>query len=169
MDTLLELSYQDMLVVDASSGSKKIWVSDKENDSYYHIWDNRVLPSFITEKDGDFATTMFSYPSIVCNEQNLNSVIMKPAQGEKIELSGARKGKIYRIEGYVYDGGGCEVHRVDVSLDGGKTWLYCIRKVQARLEPLLIETDETAFATVSGGPYPTRQEVLDVAALACQC
>ena len=31
---------------------KKVWVSDKENDSHYHIWDNRVLPSFITEKDG---------------------------------------------------------------------------------------------------------------------
>ena len=33
---------------------KKVWVSDKENESHYHIWDNRVLPSFITEKDGEF-------------------------------------------------------------------------------------------------------------------
>lgn len=33
---------------------KKIWVSDKENESHYHIWDNRVLPSYITEKDGEF-------------------------------------------------------------------------------------------------------------------
>lgn len=22
---------------------EKIWISDKENDSYYHIWDNRVV------------------------------------------------------------------------------------------------------------------------------
>ncbi|KAI9746937.1 MAG: hypothetical protein M1835_002315, partial [Candelina submexicana] len=107
---------------------QKIWVSDKENESHYHIWDNRVLPSFITEKDGEFANTMFKHPSTACNEQNLNSVIVKPAQGEKVPLTDARKGKIYRLEGYAYDGGGHEVQRVEVSLDGGNTWLYCIRK-----------------------------------------
>ncbi|RDL32678.1 Uncharacterized protein BP5553_09134 [Venustampulla echinocandica] len=107
---------------------KRIWVSDRENESHYHIWDNRVLPSFITEKDGDFATTMFAHPDTLCNEQNLNSVIVKPAQGERIALTNARKGKTYRIEGYAYDGGGHEVQRVEISLDGGDTWLYCIRK-----------------------------------------
>ncbi len=108
---------------------KKIWISDKENESHYHIWDNRVLPSFITEKDGDFATTLFAHPDTLCNEQNLNSVIVKPTQGERITLTEARKGKRYRIEGYAYDGGGHEVQRVEVSLDEGDTWLYCIRKV----------------------------------------
>lgn len=107
---------------------QKIWVSDKENESYYHIWDNRVLPSFITEKDGEFARTMFAHPSTACNEQNLNSVIVRPAQGETIPLTDARRSKSYRIEGYAYDGGGHEVQRVEVSLDGGDTWLYCIRK-----------------------------------------
>lgn len=107
---------------------KKIWVSEEENDSYYHIWDNRVLPSFITEKDGDFATAMFNHPDTACNEQNLNSVIVKPAQGEKLVLGKVHKGDTYRIEGYAYDGGGHEVQRVEVSLDEGETWLYCIRK-----------------------------------------
>jgi nitrate reductase (NAD(P)H) len=107
---------------------KRIWISEKENDSHYHIWDNRVLPSFVTEKDGEFAETLFRHPDTACNEQNLNSVIVKPAQGEKISLASARKGNTYRIEGYAYDGGGHEVQRVEVSLDGGKTWLYCIRK-----------------------------------------
>ncbi|KAI5368020.1 putative oxidoreductase, molybdopterin-binding domain, oxidoreductase FAD/NAD(P)-binding protein [Septoria linicola] len=106
----------------------KIWITDYENDSHYHIWDNRVLPSFITEKDGEFASTMFAHPDTACNEQNLNSVIVKPAQGEKIPLTDARKGKTYRLEGYAYDGGGHEVQRVEISLDGGETWLYCIRK-----------------------------------------
>nr|POF13967.1 nitrate reductase [nadh] 1 [Quercus suber] len=106
----------------------KIWVSEEENSSHYHIWDNRVLPAFITEKDGEFASTMFAHPDTACNEQNLNSVIVKPAQGEKIPLTSARRGKSYRIEGYAYDGGGHEVQRVEVSLDGGKTWLYCIRR-----------------------------------------
>lgn len=107
---------------------KKIWVSAKENDSYYHIWDNRVLPSFITEKDGEFAATMFNHPDTACNEQNLNSVIVKPLQGEKLPLTKARKGATYRIEGYAYDGGGHEVQRVEISLDNGHTWLYCIRR-----------------------------------------
>ncbi|KAB8336849.1 hypothetical protein FH972_021157 [Carpinus fangiana] len=107
---------------------KRVWISDKENNSHYHIWDNRVLPSFVTEKDGEFAETLFRHPDTACNEQNLNSVIVKPAQGEQIPLPSARKGQTYRIEGYAYDGGGHEVQRVEVSLDDGETWLYCIRK-----------------------------------------
>ncbi|KAK5716161.1 hypothetical protein LTR15_009987 [Elasticomyces elasticus] len=106
----------------------KIWITDHENTSHYHIWDNRVLPSFITEKDGEFATAMFSHPDTACNEQNLNSIVVRPAQGEKLPLTAARKGKTYRLEGYAYDGGGHEVQRVEVSLDGGETWLYCIRR-----------------------------------------
>jgi nitrate reductase (NAD(P)H) len=57
------------------------------------------LPSFVTEKDGEFATTMFHHPDTACNEQNLNSVIVKPAQGEKLALDKVRKGDTYRIEG----------------------------------------------------------------------
>ena len=107
---------------------RRIWISDKENDSYYHIYDNRVLPAFVTQKDGPFAEALFRHPSSACNEQNLNSAIVKPAHGEKIPVSEARKGRSYRIQGYAYDGGGHEVQRVEVSLDGGKTWLYCVRR-----------------------------------------
>lgn len=107
---------------------QRIWITDYENDSHYHRWDNRVLPSFITEKDGEFAEALFNHPDTACNEQNLNSVIVKPAAGERIPLKDIREGRTYRIEGYAYDGGGHEVQRVEVSLDDGKTWLYCIRK-----------------------------------------
>lgn len=107
----------------------RVWTSDDENSSHYHIWDNRVLPSFVRDKDGPFAKTMFAHPDTACNEQNLNSIIAKPAQGEKLPLSHADSGKNYRIEGYAYDGGGHEVQRVEVSLDGGETWLYCVRKL----------------------------------------
>ncbi|KAF5004145.1 hypothetical protein FDECE_9359 [Fusarium decemcellulare] len=107
---------------------KRIWISDKENNSYYHIWDNRVLPSFVVEKDGLFAESLFHHPDTACNEQNLNSVIVKPAHGEKIPITKAKKGQSYRIEGYAYDGGGHQVQRVEVSLDEGESWLYCIRR-----------------------------------------
>lgn len=105
----------------------RIWTTDTENDSHYHIWDNRVLPSFITEKDGEFATTMFRHPSTACMEQNLNSIITKPAQGERMSLAAAGKQDTYRVEGLAYDGGGHEVQKVELSLDDGVTWLYCIR------------------------------------------
>lgn len=111
----------------------KVWVSDKENDSHYHIWDNRVLPSFIRDMDSEFSHTMFSHPSTACNEQNLNSIIVKPEHGERIRLSDVDKNETYRIAGIAYDGGGHEVQRVEVSLDGGETWLYCIRRVSPAL------------------------------------
>ncbi|KAK2789694.1 hypothetical protein FQN53_001450 [Emmonsiellopsis sp. PD_33] len=108
----------------------RIWISEKENDSYYHIYDNRVLPSFVIDKDSEFAQVMFSHPSTAANEQELNSVIVKPAHGEKLNLmvQNKKKRNEYRIEGYAYCGGGNEVQRVEVSLDGGENWLYCIRK-----------------------------------------
>ncbi|OMP82095.1 Nitrate reductase [NADH] 1, partial [Diplodia seriata] len=107
---------------------ENIWVSDRENDSHYHVWDNRLLPSFVTEKDGEFADALFHLPSTVCNEQTLNSVIVKPAHGETIPFAQVQKGQSYRIAGFAYDGGGNEVQRVEVSLDDGQTWLYCIRQ-----------------------------------------
>ncbi|KAF4918366.1 Nitrate reductase [NADH] 1 [Colletotrichum viniferum] len=107
---------------------KRIWISETENASHYHIWDNRVLPSFITDMESALAETMFRHPSTACNEQNLNSVIVRPEQGEKISLADAQGGKMYRVQGFAYDGGGHEEQKVEVSLDGGETWLYCIRE-----------------------------------------
>ncbi|KAH6687912.1 nitrate reductase [Plectosphaerella plurivora] len=108
----------------------RIWVSDEENTGYYHIWDNRVLPSFVTDMESPFAETLFKHPSTACYEQNLNSVIVRPAQGETISLvEAARPGAEYRIQGFAYDGGGHEVQRVEISLDNGASWLYCVRQL----------------------------------------
>lgn len=108
---------------------KRIWESTKENNSHYHIWDNRVFPSFILDMDSEFSHTMFHHLSTACNKQNLNLIIMRPAHSEKIHLSDVKKSQSYHIAGLAYDGGGHEVQRVEVSLDDGKTWLYCVRKV----------------------------------------
>ncbi|RLL92937.1 hypothetical protein CFD26_100245 [Aspergillus turcosus] len=107
---------------------EKIWVTDHENDTYYHIFDNRVVPTFVIDRFDEIGQTMYRLPSTACNEQMLNSVIARPAQGERINLEEIRKGKKYRITGYAYNGGGNEVQRVEVSLDSGVNWLYCIRK-----------------------------------------
>lgn len=107
----------------------KVWVSDQANDSYYHLYDNRQLPSFVTDTNSDIAQTMFHHPSTLCNEQMLNSVIVRPAQDEKIGLVDVKRGTMYRITGYAYNGSGNEIDRVEISLDGGDNWLYCIRNV----------------------------------------
>lgn len=109
----------------------KIWVNDKENDSYYYIYDNRQLPSFITDPESELADIMFRHPNTICNEQMLNSITVRPAQGEKIDLVNVKKGKQYRVEGIAYNGSGEEVDRVEISLDGGETWFYCVRKVSS--------------------------------------
>ncbi|KAL3448342.1 hypothetical protein BJX65DRAFT_317526 [Aspergillus insuetus] len=108
---------------------EKIWVTDKENDSHYHIWDNRVVPEFVTDRDSELAKTMYHNPSTACMEQQLNSVIVRPAQGEKIDLQDVKSGKQYRLQGFAYNGGGNEVQKVEVSLDGGTSWLYCARRL----------------------------------------
>ena len=54
---------------------------------------------------------------------------MKPAQGERLDIIEALKHNTYRVEGIAYDGGGHEVQRVELSLDDGQTWLYCLHKV----------------------------------------
>ncbi|KAM5429678.1 hypothetical protein McanMca71_007106 [Microsporum canis] len=106
----------------------KVWVTENENDSHYHIYDNRQLPSFITDTESEIAQLMYHHPSTICNEQMLNSIIVKPAQGEKVDLVDIKKGTMYRVVGYAYSGSGDEIDKVEISLDGGETWLYCSRR-----------------------------------------
>ncbi|KAI0819144.1 hypothetical protein BC628DRAFT_1404234 [Trametes gibbosa] len=108
---------------------KKIWVSKEPNRSHYHIWDNRVLPTFIDSREHPLATAFFHHESTACWEQSLQSVIVKPTHDERIPLSeeGCLE-KTYVVEGYAFSGGGDRVERVELSLDGGKSWKYCFRR-----------------------------------------
>jgi nitrate reductase (NAD(P)H) len=118
----------------------KVWVSEHENDGHYHIYDNRQLPSFIGDPESEIAQTMFHHPSTICNEQMLNSVVVRPAQGEKLDLVDIKRGKLYRVTGYAYNGSGNEIDKVEISLNGGESWLYCVRKVGRNIPPPLRST-----------------------------
>lgn len=39
-----------------------------------------------------------------------------------------RKGQTYKIQGFAYNGYGTAINRVELTLDGGKTWKYCFKK-----------------------------------------
>ncbi|KAL4808646.1 hypothetical protein BDV18DRAFT_157589 [Aspergillus unguis] len=110
----------------------KIWTSPYENDSHYHLYDNRMLPSFVTDGESEIAQLLFQHPDTACYEQILSSVICRPEQGETIPLNKVKKGETYRIAGFAYSGSGHPIRRVEVSLNEGKTWMYCIRRFPDR-------------------------------------
>ena len=85
------------------------------------------MPSFVKDMDSEIGVAMFHHPDTALYEQYLNSVITVPCQGEKIALKDIEKGKEYRIQGFAFNGRGDQIKRVEVTLDEGKTWLYCIR------------------------------------------
>lgn len=152
----------------------KIWITDYENDSYHHIYDNRFLPAFVTNKDCGFAEILYRHPSTIINEQALNSVIVRPAQGEQMSLEEVKKGRNYRIQGFAYAGGGDEIQAVEVSLDDGLNWLYCTRQVGLPKYPSSCPVSYIPrltnlkhwVKTVPRRATASRQEVLDLAPLA---
>ena len=102
---------------------------DHSTDRLADIWDNKVVPTFIDSREHPFASAFFHHEHTACYQQSLQSAIVKPAHGERLSLSG--KGCLdgtYSVEGYAFNGGGDLVDRVELSLDGGKTWRYCFRK-----------------------------------------
>ena len=93
------------------------------------IWDNRLLPAMIDSREHPFTDAFYHHESTACNEQCLQSVIVKPANDELIPLDeGNIDQKTYTVEGFAFNGAGDRVERIELSLDGGATWKYCFRK-----------------------------------------
>ncbi|MCO5597237.1 hypothetical protein L7F22_051313 [Adiantum nelumboides] len=96
----------------------RIYVSDGESNSHYHIKDNRVLPSHVDAEKAN-AEDWWHKPDYLINELNINSVITSPAHGEVVQITVQTP---YILRGYAYSGGGRKVIRVEVTLDQGQTW-----------------------------------------------
>jgi nitrate reductase (NAD(P)H) len=99
----------------------RIHVSDIESTNYYHIHDNRLLPSHVDAEKAT-AENWWSKPEFAIQELNVNSVVLAPAHGEQLDLSGD---DFYTISGYAYSGGGRKVIRVELTLNDGKSWQDC--------------------------------------------
>lgn len=104
-----------------------MWISDKPSTNYYHVWDNRLIPSQVTNKNTLLARALFHHPDTGCNEQVLQSVICVPAHDERIILPKEDQA-MYTVRGFAYHGAGLAVQRVEISLDGGQTWKGCFRQ-----------------------------------------
>ncbi|KAG2659404.1 hypothetical protein PVAP13_1KG354600 [Panicum virgatum] len=103
---------------------RRIVVTAAESDNYYHYRDNRFLPSHVDAKLAD-AEGWWYKPEYVINEMNTNSVITTPAHGDILPINAATTQSAYTVRGFAYSGAGKKVTRVEVTLDGGETWLLC--------------------------------------------
>jgi nitrate reductase (NAD(P)H) len=98
----------------------RIIVSNAPSDNWYHIYDNRVLPTTISPEASANLPDTWKDERYAIYDLNTNSATCFPAHDEKVSLSGGLD--VYKVRGYAYGGGGRRITRVEVTLDKGKTW-----------------------------------------------
>ncbi|KAI1409156.1 hypothetical protein F5Y13DRAFT_96137 [Hypoxylon sp. FL1857] len=99
---------------------KRIIVTAAPSDNWYHIYDNRVLPTAITpEMSADLPDT-WKDERYAIYDLNTNSATCYPAHNETLSL--VQGVESYQVRGYAYAGGGKRITRVEVTLDKGKSW-----------------------------------------------
>lgn len=99
---------------------KRLIITDKPSDNWYHIYDNRVLPTTVSPEDSASDPSWWMDERYAIYDLSTNSAIAYPAHEEQLCLVGAPKS--YRVKGYAYGGGGRRITRVEITLDKGKTW-----------------------------------------------
>ncbi|CAO1635536.1 unnamed protein product [Parajaminaea phylloscopi] len=100
----------------------RIEVSDKESQHYLHFKDNKVLPAHVTadEARSEEGEHWWHDPKYIINDLNTNAAVTVPDHNAEVPLTQ----ETLVLSGYAYTGGGRRVHRVEVSLDDGRTWEY---------------------------------------------
>lgn len=101
---------------------KRIIVAKEPSSSWYHIYDNRVLPTMVTPEDSANLPDTWKDERYAIYDLNTNSAICYPRHDEMLPLNGSGRATTYKVRGYAYSGGGKRVTRLEVTLDKGKTW-----------------------------------------------
>ncbi|RAL11103.1 nitrate reductase NiaD [Aspergillus homomorphus CBS 101889] len=99
---------------------KRLILTDAPSDNWYHIYDNRVLPTMISPEMSANDPNWWRDDRYAIYDLNVNSSVVYPQHKEMLDLSSA--GPTYTLKGYAYAGGGRRLTRVEISLDKGKTW-----------------------------------------------
>ncbi|KNC78659.1 hypothetical protein SARC_08917 [Sphaeroforma arctica JP610] len=100
-----------------------IRIKSYESDNYWHVNDNRVLPTEVLSREIAEQGGWWKKPEYVINHLNIQSVITKPAHAEELPVPDADSTETYLVQGYAYTGGGKRLIRVELSIDHGETWL----------------------------------------------
>ena len=88
----------------------RITLREAPSDNYFQAKAYRLFPAAVGPDTVDWETGM------MLGESPVNSVICAPLAGERLPA-----GRV-TVRGWAVAGGGREVARVDVSVDGGKSW-----------------------------------------------
>ncbi|KAK5113697.1 hypothetical protein LTR62_003324 [Meristemomyces frigidus] len=99
---------------------KRLIITAEPSDNWYHIYDNRVLPTMISPEESANNPKWWVDERYAIYDLSTNSAIAYPAHEEKLCL--ADPPPEYRAKGYAYGGGGRRITRVEISLDKGKSW-----------------------------------------------
>ncbi|OAQ99488.1 hypothetical protein LLEC1_08026, partial [Akanthomyces lecanii] len=100
---------------------KKITVTAEPSDNWYHIYDNRVLPTTVSPDASVNLPDVWKDERYAIYDLNVNSAICYPRHDERLLLATAPE--TYKVRGYAYGGGGKRITRVEVTLNKGKSWL----------------------------------------------
>ncbi|KAH7385233.1 nitrate reductase [Phaeosphaeria sp. MPI-PUGE-AT-0046c] len=99
---------------------KKLIVTAEPSDNWYHIYDNRVLPTTVDPDEAAKNAKWWMDERYAIYDLSPNSAVAFPAHDEKLNLQESES--TYKVQGYAYSGGGRRVTRCEISLDKGKTW-----------------------------------------------
>ncbi|KAH7383699.1 putative nitrate reductase [Cadophora sp. MPI-SDFR-AT-0126] len=99
---------------------KRLIVTAAPSDNWYHIYDNRVLPTMISPEQSANEPKWWTDERYAIYDLSTNSATAYPAHDEKLSL--INPPQAYKVRGYAYGGGGRRVTRVEVTLDKGKSW-----------------------------------------------
>ncbi|EGS21144.1 nitrate reductase-like protein [Thermochaetoides thermophila DSM 1495] len=99
---------------------KRIIVTAQPSDNWYHIYDNRVLPTTIDPEQSANVPDVWRDERYAIYDLNTNSAVCVPAHEQRVTL--AQQDGAFTLRGYAYAGGGRRVTRLEVTLDQGRSW-----------------------------------------------
>lgn len=99
---------------------KKLILTEGPSDNWYHIYDNRVLPTMISPEESANNPKWWVDDRYAIYDLSTNSATVYPAHEEQLSLIGGPDK--YVAKGYAYGGGGRRITRVELSVDKGKSW-----------------------------------------------
>ncbi|KAK9800011.1 putative Nitrate reductase [Seiridium cardinale] len=97
---------------------KRIVVTAEPSDNWYHIYDNRVLPTMVDPEQSANLPDTWKDERYAIYDLNTNSATCYPAHEERLSITADS----YNVRGYAYAGGGKRITRVEVTLNKGRTW-----------------------------------------------
>lgn len=89
----------------------RIELRETPSENHFQTHEYKLFPPNATQENADLSE------GLMLGEMQVNAAIFEPAEGETLSA-----GRV-AVRGYAVAGGGRRVERVDVSPDGGRTWV----------------------------------------------